>query len=367
MIVSRLYSVQALRAVAALAVLAGHLAQNEIRFLDAPLLPAWLQAGASGVDLFFVISGFVMVYVTRGMGRAAPAQSARFLYQRAARIYPAYWLFTGLVLIGYLLMPGSLTRGLDELNLLASLTLWPVSSPPVLLVAWTLIHELYFYLVFAGLLLLPGRLFVPALSVWIAAILAAHWSGLAYSGAVAGLAFHPLTLEFIAGCAIGLLVCSGRRRFGAASLVAGLALWAGSFAWLAPAGPADIPMGWLRVGIWGVPAVLTTYGVVTLEIDHRMRTPGPLVALGDWSYALYLAHLPVVALLVRLVDRFVPETGPLPNLIFIATASLASIAVAGLTYRLFERPVLALTRKWGDRVFPAAPFLREPPIAARIW
>ena len=72
-----------------------------------------------GVDLFFVISGFVMVYITWGAPRGQGSIIGRFVYARATRVYPAYWLYTVLALAAYMIIPGSLNRDLADLETLA--------------------------------------------------------------------------------------------------------------------------------------------------------------------------------------------------------------------------------------------------------
>jgi exopolysaccharide production protein ExoZ len=253
----QLRSIQALRAIAALAVLVSHIAQGENRFLPDPLSPSWMVLGVSGVDLFFVISGFVMVYVTRQTPRYGVMEIGRFLYARITRIYPVYWAFTLAVIAGYLTMPIGLTRSIDDFNLLASFLLLPDVQPPVLLVGWTLIHEMYFYLAFAIMLMAPARWLPALLALWMAGVVAAQGAGLNDLNAWTQIAFHPLTAEFVLGCAIGLLVLSGRRRFGAAALGLGVAWWVAAGVMLAPYESfTDIPMGWDRVAAWGAPAGL---------------------------------------------------------------------------------------------------------------
>src|SRR6185436_2658128 len=84
---ARLANIQALRAVAVLLVVAVHMFANEQRAAGDPILPAWFYHGVSGVDLFFVISGFIMFWISRDQhGRAEAAGS--FLFARAARIFP---------------------------------------------------------------------------------------------------------------------------------------------------------------------------------------------------------------------------------------------------------------------------------------
>lgn len=364
---SAITSLQALRALAALLVLFAHLHQLEARFLPEPLLGAGWLLGFGGVDLFFVISGFVMVYITRNAPRGHGGVVGRFVYARATRVYPAYWLFSLLALGAYLLIPDTLTRNIADLQIWQSITLWPIAGDlPVLHVGWTLSHELYFYLVFAGFLALPERWLPALLTVW-GALAAAFWALIPAPGALLGLLTHPLTLEFILGAFAGLLVCSGRRAFAVPALVLAAIWLAGAAVWLWPAGTEDFPLGWQRVAAFGVPSALVVYGAVCLEADRGLTAPQWLVRLGDWSYSLYLSHLLVLSALARLWAGLMPGTGPAGNLGFILVAIIACIAVAWASYRWFELPVLNATRRLGSRLFTVPPRTGSPAMASRIW
>ena len=127
------------------------------------LLPDLFRFGVSGVDLFFVISGFVMVTVTRGrFGRLTKA--ARFRWGRLTRIYPTYWFYFFLTLSVFLWKPSWVNTSLHEqADLLASFLLWPTASLPLVMVSWSLVNELWFYVVFTLLLLFPERVLLPSL------------------------------------------------------------------------------------------------------------------------------------------------------------------------------------------------------------
>lgn len=364
---SAITSLQALRALAALLVLAGHMAQLEGRFLPGPVLGnAWLL-GFGGVDLFFVISGFVMVYITRGAPRGQASVISRFIYARATRVYPAYWLYTVLALAAYMIIPGSLNRELADLEIWRSFTLWPIEGDlPVLHVGWTLSHELYFYLVFAAMLALPARWLPWLLALW-GALAALAGSLIPGFPAIGALVTSPLTLEFILGAFAGLLVCSGRRKF-AIPVLAAAAIWlsvAAVILW--PQSEADFPGGWARVAAFGIPSALIVYGIVCLEVDGRITAPQWLVNLGDWSYALYLSHLLVLSAAVRIWSRLVPDIGIAGNIAFITLATATCIVAAWASYRFFEIPVLNGTRAVGDRLFAVPPRTGSPGMASRIW
>ena len=110
----------------------------------------------SGVDLFFVISGFVMVTITGNQFQRA-GFVREFLFHRITRIYPLYWLFTLLALAVLLARPDMLKRSFEAQELVRSVLLLPQDGLPLLMVGWTLIHEMYFYIVFSLLLVSERR------------------------------------------------------------------------------------------------------------------------------------------------------------------------------------------------------------------
>ncbi len=336
-------NIQALRAVAALMVVAVHLQLNEMRAPEGHVLSPWLFYGVSGVDLFFVISGFIMVYIAhRRFGAARHALA--FILERAARIYPPAWLFTALALAG-VFAAGTADKWLSGHNLLFSFLLLPQRQPPLLAVSWTLIHELYFYLVFAVFMLFGFRWLPLALALWAALVLAAQKTGLWHLNPWTLIAFHPLTFEFIGGCVVGLIVVYFPPRFGLWAVLAGIAwlLWS-IISMDLPMNPDRFPFGWGRVAAFAPPAALVVYGMVALEETGQWRAPPWLTRVGDWSYSLYLSHLLVIATLAHAWVRL-QRPGVADNLAFIGVSLLAVLTLAWLSYRFYERPLLRRAKR----------------------
>lgn len=346
-----LHALQSLRAVAALLVLAAHGAQTDAQIFSQPVSTGLWALGFAGIDLFFVISGFVMVYITHDKPRGHLHFTGRVAYARLARLYPLYWFFTLLALAAVLLAPGAFSRDVDELPVWQSLTLWPAGDrSPILTVGWTLTHEVYFYLAFTLFLFFPER-WLPAIMTGWAVLVLAGSVMTTQPSAVIALVVHPLTLEFIFGAVAGMLICSGERRLARCALsLAGLWVIAASvITW--PDSQEAFPSGWSRVSAFGIPAGLAVYGAISLELQGKLKPPGWLVILGDWSYALYLGHLIVLALLAQLWVNVVPDFGPLASFAFLIVALTLCVAVAGAGFHAVEFPALKVARALGDTLF----------------
>ncbi|WP_214350562.1 acyltransferase family protein [Pseudomonas congelans] len=339
----RLYSLQGLRGVAVLGVVLFHMMSVESKFSGGDiLLPPWLDFFQLGVDLFFVISGFVMVIVSRGRFQSAP-EAQRFLFNRVSRIYPTYWLYFFITLAVYLLQPGMVNSGHGSSNLIMSFLLLPNDKVLLVMVAWSLLFELWFYVVFSGFLLFRERNLPFLLGAWSLIIVVfntlADWQD--YSPAVK-IILHPYALEFVLGAALALFFYgrhSARVPTAAVWLLLGVALM------------AAVPLiGNYRLyesqGLLRMLMVGGTFGVlvVTLALLERRRqllVPAFLVAVGDMSYTIYLSHLLVLGVIGRvwsLVGAW-PESY-LDNLFFALLMMAAAVCYGWVGYRCFEKPVL---------------------------
>ena len=130
-----LVNIQALRGVAASLVVLSHLGVVEAKYGGDTILPGETILGFSGVDLFFVISGFIMVHVTRG-DFGAPRKAGAFLFSRFTRIYPLYWLVSLFLIVVWLRWPDMVfASATGSPDLIKSLALWPESRPPLLAVS----------------------------------------------------------------------------------------------------------------------------------------------------------------------------------------------------------------------------------------
>jgi peptidoglycan/LPS O-acetylase OafA/YrhL len=339
----RIANIQALRGIAVLLVVAFHLLANEPKYgRGFAILPPWLSIGASGVDVFFAISGFVMVSIARGQFRQSGA-IPRFLYHRVTRIYPAYWFYSLIMLAIFLAQQAGGTAA-RTVNLAASFLLLPQPELPLLVVGWTLVHEVYFYLMFALFLLFPERRLPWLLAAWGA--LAVAGRGLA--GSLANpwmqVATNPLTLEFIGGAFAALACLGGRPRAGWLFLAGAVLWWSAGYGLAGALGHAPETSDWLRVLAYGVPSVLALYGLVALELGSGRMLPAWLVGLGDASYSIYLSHLLVIATLGRIWEKS-GQTGVWTNALVLGAMVVSVVAFGLASYRFLERPLLALSRR----------------------
>lgn len=348
---ARIENIQALRGAAALLVFAAHIKGAEIDYGGGgEALPFWLNMGVSGVDLFFLISGYVMVHVAAATDRGARA-GGRFLFNRAARIYPLYWAATAGLLVLYVGKKAFFGEATPIPNPVASAFLLPSKALPVLPVGWTLVFEMYFYAVFSVFIFMPRRALPFLIGGWAAIVAGCEALGWRTTNAWTEVVFSPLVFEFIAGCAVAFFVRRGATRFGAPALSAGVAwlvvLYLGYASKIYPGGFEDHRT---RAMLFLAPFALILYGAVALETQNDAIAPQWLRRAGDASYSLYLVHVPVVLVIGRL---FVLKAGPgwADNLLLIGLAAIAGLLVAFAVNVWLEKPGLRLTKRLGDRLF----------------
>jgi peptidoglycan/LPS O-acetylase OafA/YrhL len=346
----RLENIQALRGVAALMVLVAHVKEAEIDYGgDGTLLPHFLYMGVVGVDLFFLISGFVMAHVALAGARGgAPAQ--RFLYNRAARIYPVYWAATVLLIVLYAGKQLLFAEATPFPNPVATFLLAPSDFFPLVPVGWTLVHEMYFYIVFA-LFVFQRRLGLPLfIGLWAATIIAALAAGVYDANAWTKVAFNPLTFEFIAGALIALAIRKGVTRFALPALAAGVAIFAIEVIFFADVLYPDV-MGEfaLRAAIFAPPFALVLYGAAALEQQKASLAPAWMRRVGDASYSIYLIHIPAFLVVGKLISISVADTR-VDNFLLIAAFAASAIIAGFALHHFVERPLLAATRKFGDKI-----------------
>jgi exopolysaccharide production protein ExoZ len=324
--------IQYLRAVAALMVVWVHAAGQLSGFV-----PPW-KFGFSGVDLFFVISGFIMMTTTSE--RAVTAGT--FLRSRLIRIVPLYWLAT-LVMIGcFLVAPGmfktfKLTGGafLESMLFIPS---WSVSDPgqifPLLVPGWTLNLEMFFYVLFAGSLFLPGCYRLAAVIGMLSSLVLAGHLLHPTSNAFAVTYTSAKLLEFAAGAVIAHLWRIGKLRMSLTSAI--MAIGVGTVLIVLRGGP---PL--LDYAAAGSALIIGA----CLQPDIMAMESAVLGALGDASYSIYLSHLFTLGALRFVWARLIfAGLSPTSSIAFMAV-SLVSCALVGCAlFRYVERPLIARFR-----------------------
>jgi peptidoglycan/LPS O-acetylase OafA/YrhL len=332
---TNLVGIQILRAIAAILVVMHHALEESLGAVAEPKAPDWLVTfGAAGVDIFFVISGFIMFYVSFPADRPAVSPTS-FLRKRIARIYPFYWLCVAFFLC---LKSIGLFHGLhlDADILIRSFLLLP-SSHLVIGVAWTLVYEMYFYLIFATSLFF-GR---PLVSLMLP-------TAVIFSLCAAGRFTHNTTLHNFLGNAIAVEFCFGLalgytfRRPQKPNAVSRF-LWIPGFALLAfaplvvaHANTNGLP-DTVRVLAWGLPSVLVVLSFLSPNGDRAFRLR-PLAFVGDASYATYLTH-PII--MIAYATLLKGSLGVRPQYWVVPFVVMVSVATGLLAHVFVERRLIA--------------------------
>ena len=354
-----LLNVQALRGLAAFLVVFVHL--EALARLGG--LPAGLTVfGNSGVDVFFVISGLIMVVTTSGR-RQTPQG---FLRNRITRIAPLYWTITLAVFALALIAPSLLqTTTADPAQLAKSLAFIPYprgdgAMHPVVFVGWTLNYEMAFYLVFAMGLLLPGR--ITGLALSIAVLVAAAVTGQLLQPKSPVLAFYtaPMILEFGAGMVLGALFV--RDRLPASRAAGWTAVAVGAVALvLMLLGPTLWPQ-FDRALMFGIPALVIVACGLIAERTGLVLGQGWIQTLGAASYSVYLTHFFCTQVVTKAAERLA-GFGPWVAWILAPVAFLLVAMVGVLAHRRLELPLTDLARRW---IAPLGARPR-PTIAGGAW
>jgi len=337
-------NVQALRAIAALMVIVDHAYAVESTYLPGrPWTTPFHILGTYGVDLFFVISGVVMLVSTATWfgERSAPR---RFLARRATRIYPPYWIVTALVLIAYVIVASATGEHRSAApDVLASFLALPQRAEPLLVVGWTLSYELIFYAVFAVALRFQRRYLPLVTAIWLLAFVLIGALGPQANPWVRVLGSW-FNLEFVFGMAIGTLVLRGALHFPRTLLALGVALVLAVCVATAYSGREFLEIAWWRPWAVGFPMALLVYAALGLE-RCGLLAPSWLRAQGDASYALYLWHVPVIGA-IGLASHSFHLHGMPARIAIVFGGYVLAIAFSFVAYRGIERPLLQLARRY---------------------
>lgn len=345
--------IQMLRGVAALLVVFVHARYAMLDTDQWALANQVFMPGAMGVDLFFVISGFIMYYSTAG-SPGGPHEALRFFIKRFARVWPVYAAVT----LAYVLaVIGSGYFEGNKANFFRSIFFIPldVHAPPyfsmALPVGWTLIFEMYFYVAFAVSMLF-GRLRWFVLASWallsvILLPLARRGFGLEVDvdlgyGRAMAIASSPFVLEFLAGVLIGWLYRARRLTLRSNYVAAHVMAMGVGFAIWAIYSGVTVMHGPMRWG-WPVALMVLCTAIACKTLD--LRVPRVLTWLGSISYSLYLTHLLAQhivkkALIMAHLDGYTHAW----SFMFIST--VAALPLAALSHHYLEEGLAVRLRDW---------------------
>jgi len=291
-------SLQAIRAFAAIAVMLFHGTEMLSERLGYLFVSNVFMAGFSGVDIFFVLSGFIILYTS-----SSGIDFYRFIQKRFIRIYPVYWLVT-LLLVGWFFVsptPEQSYKG-DLGVILGSLSLFP-QKQYVMGVAWTLTYEVIFYIVFAlTYFKSPIYLFFTFL-IWVVVILSCDFFDIKSGYLAVDSLVNPIILNFALGCLIAYAykrnsVCQYAVWFFWIGVFLFTLAWS-SFYYFRLSDSTVFAGEMARVYLFGLPAAILIFGALHIPTS----VPKVLVYLGDASYSLYLLHGTVLSILLKFVVK----------------------------------------------------------------
>jgi exopolysaccharide production protein ExoZ len=328
-------NIQRLRAIAALLVVCYHIIGIAEKYGHGSnwvaLVGPW---GSTGVDLFFVISGFIMVHIQQ-RNRSSPMA---FFAERLMRIAPLYWLLTATLLILLTSVPAIFnSQGIEPVwaaSSFAFLSQAYTGKMPVLFDGWTLEYEMFFYLVFALALNLKRLEFAVVASA----------AGMLLFYVATG---HMIVLEFALGMLLGLL----RRHWQTPPVPAIFALAAGLIG-LYFAGTTAMQGNETRAWAVGIPATFIVYAGIYLK-----QWPSDwLTKLGDASYSIYLVQVFTISGWYKLVSK---AHAPDWNFLLALGCIAATAAIGLLTHHGLEKPLSRrlnpLKARLHDRAAPIKP------------
>lgn len=346
---NKILSIQMLRGLAALLVVYMHaiIHQTQLNIGNSvqQQFYFWATFGAVGVDIFFVISGFIITVISAKFLREHGVKD--FFIKRLIRIVPIYWL------LSLLEITNSFIQHPERLNaqeIIKTITILPIFDQnsfvfPVIGLGWTLAFEVYFYLVVGLFLATRRQAFILYAALFMLTLIGLGVVAPEIRVPMFEFMANPMILEFLLGCLIGWLYQSKAKPGIGLSLslvilaILGLSMTIGLDTDTISRAEHVLNhthVAVFRLLVWGIPSALLVAGLVFLESNHRLQANRSLILFGDASYSIYLTHFFVLTAFDKLWLRLGLQ---LPDL-FILIAVLVSIAIGTVFYILIEKNLL---------------------------
>ncbi|MGB0466816.1 MAG: acyltransferase family protein [Pontibacterium sp.] len=340
----RFVSIQILRAVAALSVLLSHVKLPLYEVYGwgglGPIFDSLL--GAIGVDIFFVVSGFVIALTADKKNHTPKA----FALNRFIRVVPIYYVYTIPFAI-YFILNGNISTA-STFNSTLFLPLLDIGefSNPFHSYGWTLSFEVWFYVMFTFILFFAGRSAFTVMPAVILALMPLSYFSAQQDWFFLSFAFHPMTGEFALGCLAYLIYKSGwlQPRLGAIfTLSAIILIFTVSLAYEDLAWHeqilSDFQQGLHRFIYWGLPSFVLLLGLLALEPFLQTAKLKGLCYLGDISYSLYL----VQPFIFKFIEIVAPKIS-MPSIYWALLAIPGGIAAGAASYEIVEKPLMRYMR-----------------------
>jgi exopolysaccharide production protein ExoZ len=343
----RIRSIQYLRACAALMVVFHHAREQSADFPA----PFHTTAGQAGVDLFFVISGFVMVLVTS----TRETSTSQFLKSRATRIVPIYWFYTFACFALLCIAPRMFTANEASVrHLILSLLFVPHTIAatggqlsPLVKLGWTLNYEVFFYVVFAATMFVAASKRVLITACILAGLIAlrpiSSMLGMQIDDAVTFYS-NQIIGEFVLGMLIARAYFD--RRLDRITIIPAVSMLIIAVAAMILGAPY---VDTARFAVFGLPAAMILVAALAIERRGAVGHWPLLLLIGDASYSLYLVQIFPIAILRYVWRRFDLSVHTWPwAILFVASCFFTAILLALISYFAVERPSLRWLRRFID-------------------
>ena len=345
-----LHLIQLLRGIASILVVLLHITINYQEKTGHSFLFNIFSFGGSGVDMFFVLSGFIITYSNLPY-LAQPAAIGKFLKRRIIRIFPIYWIIITIFLILQLAFPSFYNTHFDTgiSNVIQTYLVLPGHNM-LNGVSWSLTNELFFYFLFTMALIIPNKkysLFLLITYFIFLIVFSIAIPVVANDNPYMGVLIFPMNIEFFLGVFIVLIVKRVSKKWVYPLLVSGVLLFlVGTF--LNNGGievvSSSSNQALNRVLLLGFPSFLIIMSVVKIELSRTIKMPNIFLQLGDASYSIYLIHLPIVAAFFKVLAKFNISNS---FVLFLLTCFLFIIicTAAIFIYHKIEKPLIKKLNK----------------------
>lgn len=340
-------SLQYLRAAGALLVLHFHIYYSLLPTFDNDDAHNLFAIGNAGVDLFFVLSGFIITKISIGLKSHSVGELAYFLIHRAIRIYPLYWLVSAFLIILFAFCPScvnTLHRFPSYLSMLPGVLLIPNEFWTPLLVGWSLVYEVMFYLL-AGIAIffeINLTLFCLVASIF---VLLNYFSSI--SSSTNSILLSPYTIEFTLG-SIAYFVYRNGIREKTSYLFALIFICQIVYLLLYVTLPTENINVMFRVLWFGLPS----FFLLSFVLSNKWIAGSNnqiFVAIGDASYSIYLVHTLVIAALIKMLDIYQYKFIELYVSLFLASLSVGVLCYYTLDKYIYIRLKFAFDQFYKSR------------------
>lgn len=261
-----------------------HISWKGVQYLGAPL--AWFHIGGGGVDIFFIISGFIMCHATAGKYNLS-GNVTLFIKKRLIRIIPLYWLLSLCALVLYIIMPERINTSGGETNVFLSFFLIPLPTEQAFLLknGWTLSYEFYFYFIFSFGMIFREQIGRRLVSIILLALVVTGFL-LENKGLYTRFLTNAVLIEFL----FGIIIYNIYKNYKNISLYVPVILVLSSVILFFLLNQQGGVFCGKRIFDYGIPSFLICLGLTLLEEPISKHKFLPLQMLGDSSYSMYLFH-----------------------------------------------------------------------------